>query len=147
MLLDQLKRLTDQRAYPFVTEAEALNKFEGFPIVVIPMPALPRAWLVLALRRRSRKAQHDLLFALSLWRIIALTFAPAIRVDDDEADLTAKRASYDRVPGFMIGSFLLHCLAPQVTRIASMKLAKSTSVGTATEATAMHHNQGVIWVL
>jgi hypothetical protein len=73
------------------------------------------------------------LFALSLWRIIALTFAPATRVDDDKADLTAKRASYDRVPGFMIGGFLLHCLAPQVTRIASMKLAKSTSVGTATE--------------
>ena len=37
MLLDQPKRLTDQRAYPFVTDAEALNKFDGFPIVVIPM--------------------------------------------------------------------------------------------------------------
>jgi hypothetical protein len=73
------------------------------------------------------------LYALSLWRIIALTFAPAIRVDDDEADLTAKRESYDGVPGFMIGGFLLHCLAPQVTHIASIRLAKSTSVGTATE--------------
>ena len=114
MLLDQPKRLTDQRAYPFVTDAEALNKFDGFPIVVIPMPALPRAWLVLALSRRSRKAQHDLPITLSLWRINTLTFAPAIRVDDDEADLTAKRASYDRVPGFMIGGFLLHCLAPQM---------------------------------
>jgi hypothetical protein len=37
------------------------------------------------------------------------------------------------VPGFMIGGFLLHCLAPQVTHIASIRLAKSTSVGTATE--------------
>ena len=133
MVLDQPKRLADQRAYPFVTDAEALNKFDGLPIVVIPMPALPRAWLVLALRRRSRKAQHDLPFALSLWRIIALTFAPAIRINDNQADLTAKRASYDRVPGFMIGGFLLHCLAPQVTHIASIRLAKSTSVGTATE--------------
>src|SRR6185312_10160500 len=133
MLLDQPKRFTDQRADPFVTDAEALNKFDGFPIVIIPMPALPRAWLVLALRRRSGKAQHDLPIALSLWGIIALTFAPAIRVDDDEADLTAKRASYDGVPGLMIGGVLLHCLAPQVTHVASIRLAKSTSVGTATE--------------
>src|SRR6185437_13981383 len=112
MLLYKPNRLTDQRGYPFVTDAEALDKFDGFPIVVIPMPTLPRAWLVLALGRRSRKAKHDLPIALSLWRIIALTFAPAIRVDDDDADLTAKRESYDRVPGFMIGGFLRHCLAP-----------------------------------
>jgi len=114
MLLHKPKRLTDERGYPFVTDPEALNKFDGFLIVVIPMPALPRAWFVLALGHRSRKAKHDLPIALSLWRIIALTFAPAIRVDDNEADLTAKRDSYDRVSGFMIGGFLLHSLAPQV---------------------------------
>jgi hypothetical protein len=102
MLIDKLVRLADQRAHPFVTDAVALGSLDRLHTVAIAMPVPPCARRVPALRCRSREAQHDLPLMLSPGRIAALTFAP-VRVDGDEADLTAKRPSYDRVPGFVVG--------------------------------------------